>query len=334
MKIFKKRYIVLSLLIGQVGFAQEGLSVYSEYLNDNYYLLHPAMAGVKNHTQLRGTFRQQWGGVEDAPQLQTLTANTRIGEQSGIGLIAFNDKNGYHSQMGAKVTYAHHISFAESRYELNQLSFGMSAGFARTTLDETKFGGFDPNISGGVEIKDSYFSVDFGAAYHYNNFFSMLTVKNAISSQQKLYSDAESNNLRKYLLGMGYAFGDNRYNDGWTYEPSLLFQYSEKTQEKTIDANMKVYKAMSFGKLYGGASYRRSFDGTSYSEGGSSKTQYMQYISPFLGVNYKSFNFGYVYSHVLGDKTFDKAGYHQVTVGFNLFPKRSSLDCNCPTVKD
>lgn len=335
MKIFKKRYIVLSLMIGQLGFAQEGLSVYSEYLTDNYYLLHPAMAGLKNNTQIRGSFRQQWGGVEDAPQLQTLTANTRIGDQSGIGFIAYNDKNGYHSQTGAKFTYAHHITFSESRYELNELSFGMSAGFAKTVLDETKFGGvFDPNVAGGIEVKDSFFSVDIGAAYNYENLFTMFTVKNAFSSKQDMYSDAESNNLRKYILGGGYTFGDNRYSDGWMYEPSLMFQFTEKTEEKTVDVNMKVYKTFTAGKVYGGISYRRSFDGASYYKGGSDKKQYLQYVSPFIGVNYKSFVIGYVYSQVMGDVTFDKGGYHQVSIGFNLFPKRSSLDCNCPTAKD
>jgi len=28
--------------------AQEGLPVYSDYLTDNYYLIHPSMAGVAN----------------------------------------------------------------------------------------------------------------------------------------------------------------------------------------------------------------------------------------------------------------------------------------------
>ncbi len=334
-KIFRKRYLAIALLMSQFGFAQEGLSVYSEYLADNYYLLHPAMAGIKNSTQLRLTTRQQWNDVDDAPKLLTFAASSRLSDNSGVGIIAFNDKNGYHKQTGFKATYAYHISFSESRYDLNQLSFGMSAGFARTTLDESEFGGiFDPVTGNGIEMKDSYFSVDFGAAYHYKNFFSMLTVKNAVSSSQKLYSDTESNNLRKYLLGAGYSFGNTKYGTGWIYEPSALLQYTEETQEKTMDVNMKVYRQFEFGRIWAGLSYRTSFDGADYVKNGNTKTQRLQYITPLVGGNYKNVMFSYSYSQLSGDVTISNSGFHQFTIGFNLFPKRISLDCNCPGVKD
>ena len=70
--------------------AQEGLPIYSDYLTDNYYLLHPSMAGVSNCNKIRLTGRQQWFGQEEAPNLQTFSINGRIGEtSSGIGAIFF-----------------------------------------------------------------------------------------------------------------------------------------------------------------------------------------------------------------------------------------------------
>ena len=70
------------------------------------------MAGVSNCNKLRTTGRQQWFGAENAPSLQTVSINGRIGEtSSGIGTIVFNDQNGYHSQSGACLTYTHHIMF-------------------------------------------------------------------------------------------------------------------------------------------------------------------------------------------------------------------------------
>ncbi|MBB1148772.1 MULTISPECIES: type IX secretion system membrane protein PorP/SprF [unclassified Myroides] len=336
MKIFKKRYLAVALLVTQMSNAQDGgLPIYSDYLSDNYYLLHPAMAGLKNSTQVRGAIRQQWGDVDDAPQTQTLTVNTRIGERSGIGIIAFSDKNGYHAETGAKLTYAHHITFSESRYELNMLSFGMSAGFSRITLDETKFGSvYDPILSGGLEVKDSYFTVDFGAAYHRENFFSMFTVKNAVTSKRELYSDVESDNSRRYLLGAGYTFGDAKFNGGWMYEPSVLVQYVEETELKLVDINMKVYKTFEDAKLWAGVSYRRDFDNAEYVKGGSTKKQALQSLSPLLGGSYKNFSLTYTYTHELGDRTFNKSGFHLFTLGVNIFSKRSSLDCNCPNLHD
>ena len=107
------------------------------------------MAGAANCAKIRLTARKQWFGQEDAPALQTLTFNGRIGERSGAGIIIFNDKNGYHSQKGVKLTYAHHIMFSRDEIDLNQLSFGISGGLIQSQLDETKFGRtFDPIVFG------------------------------------------------------------------------------------------------------------------------------------------------------------------------------------------
>ena len=92
--------------------AQEGVPVYFDYLTENYYLVHPSMAGVNLvGGKLRTTIRKQWFDQVEAPNLQTLTADLRLSNRSGIGVIAFNDENGYHSQKGLYLTYAHHINF-------------------------------------------------------------------------------------------------------------------------------------------------------------------------------------------------------------------------------
>ncbi|MDI1257081.1 MAG: type IX secretion system membrane protein PorP/SprF [Flavobacterium sp.] len=325
---FKKRYLVLLLFISQISLAQEGIAVYSDYLSDNYYLIHPSMAGAANCAKIRLTARQQWFGQEDAPKLQTLSFNGRIGEQSGAGIILFNDKNGYHSQKGVKLTYAHHIMFSRSDVDLNQLSFGMSAGLVQAQLDETQFPDYDPVI-GGIIQKDSYFNVDIGASYNYLEFYTHLTIKNALASKRSLYSDIESDNLRKLLLSAGYVFGDS---ERIQWEPSFLFQLVDETQEKTIDLNIKAYKDFNFGKLWGGLSYRRSFDAAQYETNGSVSNQRLQYITPIIGLNYKTYMFSYTYSHIIGDVKFDQGGFHQITLGVNLFCKREKYDCNCPAI--
>ena len=58
---FKNIVSILTLvLISQSINSQEGLPIYSDYLTDNFYLLHPSMAGVSNCNKLRVTGRQQW----------------------------------------------------------------------------------------------------------------------------------------------------------------------------------------------------------------------------------------------------------------------------------
>jgi type IX secretion system PorP/SprF family membrane protein len=330
---FKKSYFVLAFLIAQVSFSQEGVAVYSDYLSDNYYLIHPSMAGASNCGKIRLTGRQQWFGQEDAPALQTISFNTSLDEdgKSGIGMIFFNDKNGYHSQRGGKLTYAHHLRFSRSTIDLNQLSFGLSAAFIQSTLDGTDFTGFDPVIVPGVIQKDAYFNVDLGVSYHYMDFFTHFTIKNFLANQRReLYSEGfESDNLSKYLWSAGAVFGDD---SNLLFEPSLMLQYTSETKEKAIDLNLKVYKELEFGKLWGGLSYRRSFDGAQYVSGSGIQEQKLQWITPIVGLNYDKYMFSYTYSHVMGDVKFDNAGFHQITLGMNIFCRDKEYDCNCPAV--
>ena len=325
---FKKVYLLLLLFLSQFSFSQEGIAIYSDYLSDNLYLIHPSMAGAANCAKVRLTARKQWFGNDNAPGLQTASFNGRIGDKSGAGIILFNDENGFHSQKGLKATYAHHIMFSRSDVDLNQLSFGISAGMVQSQLDQSEFVGFDPIVDGAIQ-KDAYFNMDIGASYNYLEFFTHFTVKNVLASKRDIYTKAESDNLRKYIWSAGYVFGDS---ETLQWEPSFLFQLTDETQEKLIDLNIKLYKDFDFGKLWGGVSYRRSFDATQYLDKGKVETQSLQYITPIVGLNFKNLVVAYTYSHLIGDVKFDQGGFHQITLGFNLFCKRDKWDCNCPAI--
>lgn len=318
--------VFFTALLYSCSYAQEGIPVYFDYLSDNYYLIHPSMAGASNCAKLRLTARKQWLGQEDAPSLQTISFNGRLSERSGAGIIVFNDKNGYHSQKGVKLTYAHHIMFSRDEIDLNQVSFGISGGMIQNQLDETLFtDSFDPIVFGSIQT-DTYFNVDIGASYNYMDFYAHATVQGALETRKQLYTDYENDNVRKFLVSAGYVFGER---ENLTWEPSVLFQLYDKTKEKYIDINLKTYKNMDFGSLWAGLSYRRSLDGRTANPAIS---QNIQYFTPIAGVNYKNFMFSYTYSQVTGDVKFDSGAYHQLTLGINLFCKKERYDCSCPAV--
>ncbi len=328
----KKSPLVLFFLFFQIAFSQDGIPVYSDYLSDNLYLLHPSMAGAASNNQIRMTARKQWFDQNEAPNMQTLNFNARVGERSGIGAIFFNDKNGYHSQTGGYLTYAHHIMFSRSEVDLNQLSFGLSFGIIQSRLDETQFDplDFDPIIAGIIQ-SSSYFNVDAGVSYNFLNFSGHFTVKNIIFQNRNLNSsDFESSNQRKYIVSAAYALGN--YGSSWTYEPSLMYQFQERTKEQLIDINGKLYRAMDFGKLWGGLSYRRSFDGAEYLDGVEIKNQKLQYLTAILGINLNKFLFSYTYTNQMGNVKFTNGAFHQITLGFNFLGGREPYECNCPAI--
>ena len=329
---FKKSYLLI-LFIAQFALSQEGIPVYSDYLSDNYFLLHPSMAGIAGCTKLRLTGRQQWFGQTDAPSLQTLSINGKVGEKNGLGLILFNDKNGFHSQKGAKIAYAHHLLFSRDEIDLDQLSFGINAGFSQSQLDETSFlnnnnGVYDRVIDGTIVQKASYFNMDVGVTYSYLDFYTHFTIKNLLASERKIYSAYEPTNLRRLLLNFGYTFGEDE--ESLLIEPSFLIQHTLQTKETNVDLNLKLYKNFENGRIWGGLSYRRSLDGAQYIESKAVKSQKLQYITPILGVNYKQVMFAYTYSYLPGSVNFDNAGFHQLTIGANLFCRPEKYHCNCP----
>jgi type IX secretion system PorP/SprF family membrane protein len=334
--ILKKRYslfIVFSFSL--VSWAQEGIPVYFDYLSDNYYLVYPSMAGIGQGGKVRLTARKQWFDVDDAPNLQTLNAHYRVGNKSGIGAILFNDANGYHSQSGIKLTYAYHLQLGGEIRSLNQLSFGLSTTVLQSSLDESEFKSIipDPALIGS-NISDAYFNIDLGMSYNFLEFYGHATILNVLSSKRNIYyKDRTDNpnigifdNLRRYLFSVGYIFDRGE----WQFEPSTLFQMTDFTQERTIDLNAKVYRDMDFGTVWGGVSYRRSFNGVQFVTESAFGERRLQLITPIVGLNYNNFMVSYNYSHQMGDIRFDNGGFHQITLGFDFLQSEKRYDCKCP----
>lgn len=311
--------------------AQEVIPTYSDYLTDNLYLLHPSMAGASNYNKIRLTARQQWFDVEDAPSLQTLNVHGRVWDKIGLGVIAFNDENGNFSTRGFYGTFAYHLLMSRSEFDLNQLSFGISGGLVQHSLDQSNFREFDPLVSGNNQ-SDYYANMDVGMSYYYHEFYAHATVKNILNIRRDLFfSDAVPSNQRKYLFSAGYLFTKN--NSDWGYEPSVMLQLRDATKEASVDANFKVYKELENGSLWGGASFRRSFEGAEYTlDGEKVENQKLQYLTPFLGYYYKRFVFAYTYSYQMNSLVLSNSGFHQITLGYNFGKNRERWECECPAI--
>jgi len=309
--IYKKALLLLFFIPYWNLSAQGTLPIYSDYLSDNIYLVHPSAAGIGNSGKLRLIHRQQWSGVEDAPSLQALSFSNRFGEKMALGGIIFNDKNGFHSQLGIQGTYAYHLNFGRDE-ALNQLSFALSASYIQNSRDQREFTIPDPVVSRIIE-SDSYFNADVSAGYHYLEGFAYFTVKNLLlNTQNSEIKDYRSINLRRYLFNMGYFFGWGKH---FQIEPSVMFQYVGRTKEKLIDINAKAYQMFGDNKRgFIALSYRRSLDNNGVQE--------LSQITPIVGLEFNRYLISYTYTQQLGDITFQNGGYHQFTLGVSLFNKR------------
>jgi type IX secretion system PorP/SprF family membrane protein len=318
MKIVKSLILLIVFFLSFEGESQETLPIYSDYLSDNVYLVHPSAAGIGNTGKLRFTARQQWAGVKDAPTLQTISYHNRFREKAALGFILFNDSNGFHSQKGIQGTFAYHLDLNRASV-FNQLSFGLSLTAVQNQVDQTQFFG-DPTIAQIIR-SDGYFNADFSVAYHRKGFSSYLTVKNLLlSAKNNLNNNLEPLDLRNYILSLGYYFGDKQ---SFQFEPSLMIQLRESTGERIVDFNLKAYKDFNKAQLWGALSYRKGFDAKPIED--------LVYITPIIGVNYNKWMFSYTYTRQMNDIVLTDLGFHQVSIGVNLFTRKPRASA-CPNI--
>ncbi|ARV06535.1 hypothetical protein BTO04_07405 [Polaribacter sp. SA4-10] len=301
------------------SYSQETLPIYTDYLSDNVYLLHPSAAGIGNSSKLRFTARQQWAGVPNAPALQTVSFHSKFGEYSnaGYGFVLFNDKNGYHSQKGIQGAYSYHLPLSDGEF-FQQLSFGLAFTFVQNQSDQRTFTG-DDKVASIIE-STSYYNADFSVAYHRGGFSSYFTVKNLLLSAKNNLNQSEPLDLRNYIFSAGYFYGEDNYIQ---LEPSVMVQFKESTGERTADINLKAYKTISKTRIWAAVSYRKNFD--------VNAIENSQYISPIIGLNYNNLMFSYTYTKQMNDIVLINSGFHQVSVGIDLFTKKPRGSA-CPNI--
>ncbi len=117
----------------------------SQYLADNPFVMSPTYAGIGDHIKVRINGLTQWVGIKDAPDTQSLAADARIGNKSGLGMLLYNDSNGETKQRGARLSFAHHLTL--DRYDDEFLSFGISYNFNQFRIDIENFDSPDPTVT-------------------------------------------------------------------------------------------------------------------------------------------------------------------------------------------
>ncbi|WP_299012605.1 type IX secretion system membrane protein PorP/SprF [uncultured Polaribacter sp.] len=322
MKLIYIRFCLLCIFFLSVKVqAQQTLPIYLDYLSDNIFLVHPSAAGIGNSSKLRLTARQQWIGVPNAPALQTASFHTKLGEDTnaGYGLVLFNDKNGFHSQQGVQGAYAYHLPLSDGRI-FEQLSFGLAFTFVQNQADQRSFTGDRPGVISQIIESTSYYNADFSVAYHRGGLSSYFTVKNLFLTAKNNLNIQEPLDLRNYILSAGYYFGEGNFLQ---FEPSFMLQFREGTQERLGDFNLKAYRNFEDTQLWAAISYRANFDANSVDNS--------SFLSPVLGVNYKNFMFSYTYTRQLNEILFADSGFHQITLGFNLWTRKPRAAA-CPNI--
>ena len=314
----RTKLIILLLFLS--AFAMKGQELtspqLSQYLADNPFVLSPVYAGIGDHVKIRLNGLTQWVGIKDAPDTQSLAADMRIGEQSGIGMFLYNDSNGNTKQQGARVSFAHHLTI--DRYDDEFLSFGLSYNYNQFRIANWQTFN-DPSVTDNRSTTNHNFDV--GAMYRYDKFYFSLNAANLINKNlTKFNALFEPNRLRNYYVYTGYRYKKNKNSD-FEIEPSILYKLFESDGRSETDLNLKFRWYDFEDYYYAGVNYRFLND----------QIGKPLYVAPFFGLKKNNLYFGYSYQLVLNEITGFSPGFstgtHVVTLGVDLFQGISNCRC-------
>lgn len=315
----KKITLLLCVFVTSiVATAQElNLPSVNQYLADSDFLLAPTFAGIGNNVRVRASGVAQWIGIKDAPAYQSLGGDMRMGDRSGLGLLLYNDKNGYTKQMGGKFTFSHHLTM--DRYDKHFVSFGISYIVNSFKIDIDRFTETgrpltDPAVTDGRSVLNHNFEV--GALYRYKGAWISLAASNILNKDKDIFNINEPTALRNYNLYAGYTYRKNNTSD-WEFEPSAFMQYFESDGRSSTDINFKV-RWYDFEDYYwAGITYRFLND------------QILEplNVGPVIGLKKNVFYFAYGYQVILNELAGHNSGTHMITIGMDFF--QGIGGCNC-----
>ncbi|SKB50648.1 type IX secretion system membrane protein, PorP/SprF family [Maribacter arcticus] len=314
-KMMRNSLLTLAFFISAFAVKGQELTIpqLSQYLADNPFVMSPTYAGIGDHVKIRLNGLTQWVGIKDAPDTQSLAADMRIGEKSGIGTLLYNDSNGETKQRGARLSFAHHLTL--DRYDDEFLSFGLSYNFNQFRIDIQNFDALDPSVTDDRATTNHNFDV--GMLYRFDKFYFSVNASNILDKDLSNFNPIyEPNRLRNYYVYTGYRYMKKRTSKV-EVEPSIFFQLFESDGRSVTDLNLKFRFYEFEDYYYAGINYRFLND----------QIGNPLYIAPIAGLKKSNFYFGYSYQVILNELLGYSSGTHVVTLGVDLFQGISNCRC-------
>lgn len=222
---------------------------YTQYMY-NTVSVNPAYAGSRGHLSIAALYRNQWLGLDGAPETQTLNIHSPIGYRGvGLGVSIVNDKIGPTSETYFDVDFSYTI---QTSWE-GRLSFGLKASAHMLDIRYSELDEFevDPQLQSQQDIQNK-FSPNIGAGvyYHTDRFYVGLSAPRILETT---HFDESSVSTAKEQINMylitGYVWDLNPF---LKFKPTLLTKAVQGAPlQVDLSANFMLNE-----KFIGGVAYR------------------------------------------------------------------------------
>lgn len=244
----KDNLLVLSLLLALLtisfSVAQQD-SQFTQYMY-NTQSFNAAYTGTRGSLSAIALYRNQWVGLEGAPETLNFAIQSPIGFHGvSLGLGFMSDKIGPASTSTVNADFGYVIRISESA----ELSFGIKAGLSLLDLDPNKLLIYDPNDYNLAQKNYATPVVGTGFYLFSEKWYVGLSTPNFLET--KHYSDVRVSTATEkthiYLIG-GYVF---ELNDNLKLKPAVLAKAVWGAPAAIdISANALFYERITFGLAY------------------------------------------------------------------------------------
>lgn len=231
-----------------IAFAQQH-PIFTQYMF-NGLVINPAYAGSHGSTTLTATARQQWTGLQGAPETQVFTLHSPIKlSRSSAGLMFVHDQAGPINQYSFSGVYAYRIPVSTH----GRLAIGGQAGvtYHQANLSELNIVTSDNQPDIAFAGSDTRFlpNLGLGVFYHDNRKYVGLSIPTIVNNRwntQDPYS--KSTQERHYFLSAGYIFD---INADLKLKPNVLLRWEENGPfQYDLNANLLIKEMIWVGVSY------------------------------------------------------------------------------------
>lgn len=213
---------------------------------------NPAYAGAQETTCFTALARQQWMGIEGAPQSQLINFSTPLTSKGiGLGGIISRHSIGATSRLSAEASYAYRFNLGVG----GRLGIGVSTSIRLLRTDFDKLESTQPREQDGaipVGIQSKYVP-NFGAGIYYSNqvFYVGFSTPRFLENNIDLADESAviSTEVRHFYLMAGVLAN---FGDKLQMQPQMLLKYVGGAPfEGDLNVNLIFDQ-----RIYAGLSYR------------------------------------------------------------------------------
>lgn len=290
--------LVVLLFVSPKEAAAQQDPLFTQYTN-NMLLINPAYAGSRDAMTMVLLHRDQWVGIDGAPETQTLTFHSPLGNENfAIGSSLMHDLIGPSTTTSLSMDFAARIQLDRKSH----LAFGIKGGFKHYQVDLTRMRVSETDPLFQEDINSWLPNIGMGVYYYRPRFYAGFSIPKFVEDDLDGTENTYGLDTRHMHFITGAVFDLSPYVK---FKPTLMMRYAEAAPlSADITGNLLFYD-----RLWTGAFYRTDVMNPEYPASWGLMVAFQ--INP-------QFKIGYSYDRSMSDLQYVNDGSHEISVTYDF----------------